>query len=378
MPIHVPNDIENLDSWLTKSSNWKRAKRTFRNPGPRKAAAKPFKLYAIIGVWFEGDIIEAQVKNCFLQGCDRVLLIDNNSPDQTRERAEAVGAEVILNYTTDFYLDDLRIKLMNEAMQKITQDEKRERLWWLALDGDELVSGHNYKTVREVLTEQDNSIELVGALVLDYYPSQPLCNIPGFHPYEFQHNAFSRIGKWPSPTEPHWKHPLIRLSNGVFDICQCRGLHWPYSKGRTVIESRDSLTMSHFMYRNEDDTRARLTALCGPDPRLDGHRRCAADDLRIKAEGAIKRFRTLDFVYSQEWDKVELSHSQGHGAATLKGLVRPRTRFLTEAERAPLRWYSKAALEDAVLHFQRDGVRSESERVSGLTGAGQGSLATNG
>jgi hypothetical protein len=64
------------------------------------------------------------------------------------------------------------------------------------------------------------------------------------------------------------------------------------------------------MYRNEADTRRRLTLLCGPDPRLGGKYRSIIDDDFIKSEGATTRFRSLDFIYSGQWDKVRMPHMQ--------------------------------------------------------------------
>ena len=51
-----------------------------------------FRLFAIIGTWMEADVIEATVRNAFTQGCERVFLVDNDSPDDTVERALAAGA----------------------------------------------------------------------------------------------------------------------------------------------------------------------------------------------------------------------------------------------------------------------------------------------
>jgi hypothetical protein len=39
-----------------------------------------FKLFAVVGAWMEEDVIEATVRNAFTQGCERVFLVDNESP----------------------------------------------------------------------------------------------------------------------------------------------------------------------------------------------------------------------------------------------------------------------------------------------------------
>ena len=69
---------------------------------------------AIISTWFDADIIYANVRNCFLQGCSRVLLLDNDSPDESVKIAVSAGAEVAEVYSTEFYDDDLRIYRENE------------------------------------------------------------------------------------------------------------------------------------------------------------------------------------------------------------------------------------------------------------------------
>src|ERR1019366_5463186 len=40
-----------------------------------KVPKRPVALYALIGTWFEGDVIEATVKNCFANGCQKVFLL---------------------------------------------------------------------------------------------------------------------------------------------------------------------------------------------------------------------------------------------------------------------------------------------------------------
>ena len=63
-------------------------------PSPPPGDGDPldrFGLYAIVVTWMEADVIEATVPNALAQGCDRVLLVDNDSPDDTVPEAEAAG-----------------------------------------------------------------------------------------------------------------------------------------------------------------------------------------------------------------------------------------------------------------------------------------------
>ena len=71
---------------------------------PRRNPAEPrvledFRLFAIVGTWMEADVIEATVKNAFTQGCERVFLVDNESPDDTVEKAIAAGAELACSFS---------------------------------------------------------------------------------------------------------------------------------------------------------------------------------------------------------------------------------------------------------------------------------------
>ena len=59
-----------------------------------------FGLYAIVVTWMEADVIAATVRNAFAQGCERVLLVDNDSPDDTVAKAEAAGAELARSFST--------------------------------------------------------------------------------------------------------------------------------------------------------------------------------------------------------------------------------------------------------------------------------------
>ena len=54
-------------------------------------------------------MIEATVKNAFTQGCDRVFLVDNNSPDGTVQQAIAAGAEIAGSFSTPNYDELLKV-----------------------------------------------------------------------------------------------------------------------------------------------------------------------------------------------------------------------------------------------------------------------------
>ena len=61
-------------------------------------ASEKITLFATICTWYEADVVYATVKNAFAQGCDRVFIIDNSSPDNTIEEALSAGATLARVY----------------------------------------------------------------------------------------------------------------------------------------------------------------------------------------------------------------------------------------------------------------------------------------
>src|SRR5262245_29704922 len=133
-----------------------------RNPtSPR--VLEDFRLFAILGTWMEADVIEATVKNAFTQGCERVFLVDNESPDDTVEQAIDAGAELAGSFATAHHEERLRIRLMNEAASEISAADGSEHIWWAWLDADHFQHGPCGLTVREYLATLDRSFRIVGA-----------------------------------------------------------------------------------------------------------------------------------------------------------------------------------------------------------------------
>jgi hypothetical protein len=116
------------DGWIEKRPTVARKERV---------APQPIEMYAVVSTWYDGDIIQATVRNCFEQGCSRVYILDNASPDDTVEVAERAGAIIANVYHTDMYDDDYRCRLQNEIVHRTTTEEKLSNLWWLTLDADE-------------------------------------------------------------------------------------------------------------------------------------------------------------------------------------------------------------------------------------------------
>src|SRR5215475_14231166 len=95
------------------------------------------RLFAILGTWMEEDVVGATVRNAFVQGCERVYLVDNASADNTVASACSEGATLARSFDTDSYDEDLRLRHMNAVVQEVSQTEPHRQIWWLFLDADE-------------------------------------------------------------------------------------------------------------------------------------------------------------------------------------------------------------------------------------------------
>jgi len=270
-------------------------------------------VYAIISTWYDGDIVAATVKNCFDNGCTRVFVLDNDSPDNSVAAAVEAGAEIAEVYHTEYYDDDLRIRKQNEFIKHIVETSNYRELWFLCLDGDELPTGHCGETVQQTLGRLPGEIRTIGSNAIDLYPSRGEKYVIGEHPAIHFANGINRTAKFACAMQ-HWKHVALRYFNCVFDIAQSRGNHLPFAKHSNVRirEPHIELPIFHAPIRNQEEATARLIALCAK-PKDGKQHRSAGDDAVIGGQGAIKRFKSLEYIFTQQWDKVELPHSQMYG-----------------------------------------------------------------
>ena len=269
-------------------------------------------VYVIISTWHDGDIIAATVGNCFENGCTKVFVLDNDSPDNTVFDAKLAGAEIAEVYKTEYYDDDLRIRKQNEFVKNIVETEKHRELWFVTLDADEFPIGTDGEEFRTTLGRLPGPIRTIGSNAIDLYPTGDEHYEVGSHPASCYSKGINRTAKF-ACAQHHWKHVAIRYFNGVYDIAQSRGNHYPATKRPVpILEPKIELPIFHCPLRNRQDSYTRLTALCGKKDR-NGFHRSAGDDDAIGGQGAIKRFKSLDAIYSQRWHEVELPHSQMYG-----------------------------------------------------------------
>ena len=320
----------------------------FQRPHAARIQSQPFleqprsvvpPLYAVIGTWHEADVIEATVRNCFANGCTKVFIVDNESPDGTRERAIAAGAEVVANYHTDYYDDDRRLRLMNDQARKVTEHECQAELWWIFLDADEFPCGPQGERLLDVIARLGPQHNTVGARAFDLYPTLPTYD-GSRHPADNMPMGLPRADSYYC-NRNHWKHPLFCVRNGVYALAQSRGAHVPYldPKGNVpaLVEPVAPLILFHAPFRGRDATEARLRQLCSKQDALGGHHRYAADDQVTGGNGATKRWRSLEAVYAGRWQDVEVPHSQFYGKG-LRGVALYPWRHVLQLTAFP-RWY---------------------------------------
>ncbi len=181
-----------------------------RAESPPAAAERlpSFGLYAIAVTWMEADVIGATVRNAFTQGCDRVLILDNDSPDDTIAAAKAAGAELAATFSTPELDEPLKIRLLNEIVAETSAASEHDHIWWLWLDADEFVHGPGGETVRAMVSALDRRFRIVGTRYINHYPDRRPEYLPGWHPLDFQPLGEERRGNLCSLG--HRKHNLQR------------------------------------------------------------------------------------------------------------------------------------------------------------------------
>jgi glycosyl transferase family 2 len=313
---------------LNVGRRWSRAVENPEKPDP----LLPVRLYGIVATWHEADVIEATVHNAFTQGCERVFIIDNESPDDTVKRAAVAGAEIARVYHTDYYDESRRLAEVNGVINSVSSASGADHVWWLLSDADEFVHGPAGLRVVDYLAGLDRRFRVVGARVFEHFPAGEPANVPDRHPLDYQPLCQEVRMAWCSLR--HWKHPLIRWDRSGPDVGLDNGFHRVRAPFR-VEEPREGAFMHHFQYRNRPETSERLRRLCeAPE---DGVVRSAMDDARQRGESAgRRRWATLEYVYSQDWAHVERQTPRGSRAGVSPA---PWASLVPPADASVAKWY---------------------------------------
>jgi hypothetical protein len=309
---------------------------------PRRNPAEPrvledFRLFAIVGTWMEADVIEATVKNAFTQGCERVFLVDNESPDDTVEKATAAGAELACSFSEERFDIELICGRMNELVSRISLADGSEHIWWLWLDADEFPHGPRGLTVREYLATLDRSFRIVGARFMNHYPGDEPHYVSGFHPLDFQplceELSTRTCRQW------HRKHPLQRFDRGAPEIRSDIGFHRAFSDDQPLLEPTESVFVHHFPFRRQEVSLNRLQALFATTDRST----CRVVPREGSGAHMAMRLRSLEAVYAQDWQHVEMELVGGCRRPHVEPL--PWTELVEPEHTSVKRWYPEHAVE---------------------------------
>jgi hypothetical protein len=296
------------------------------------------RLFAVLGTWMEADVVAATIKNAMTQGCERVYLVDNDSPDDTLKIACREGAILARSFRTERYDESLRLQHMNSVVSEVSQSEGVPNIWWLFLDADEFHHGPSGMTLREYLKSLDQQFRVVGTRFFDHYPGESPHYVPGRHPLDFQ--PLCEELAYPMCPSRHRKHPLQRYDKDLAPIECGPGFHLVHC-AEQLYEPSQPAFLHHFPFRDKDITRRRLEALWAKDQGGVG-RALEARDTHMLA-----RFRSMDAVYSQDWQHVQnfiaLDPMKNalESPTPLFGVNLKPWSEQVEAEHVPvLRWYS--------------------------------------
>ncbi len=314
------------------------------NTGPSHAEANPsqpdvlgdFRLFAVVKTWMDEDIVAAIVRNAFTQGVESVFVVDNGSTDATVERAQEAGATIAEVFETAAFDGPLAQVLMNAVVARESLRSGSEHVWWLYLDSDEFPEGPGGTSLIEYLATLDRRFRVVGSAYVNHLPNEKPEYLPGFHPIDFQPLYYEFLPVWTPMCgqRSHWKHPLQRFDRGGNFIVSRAGSHWGICP-QDLVEPEGAIITHHFQYRDEDLTRAKLHLTCGP-----GSGRTALYGTN-QLDGFNRRLRSLDAVYAQRWDDVEVEVNR-----TLAASDPPRP---WPAMADVRRWYSLSDLNSARL-----------------------------
>ncbi|WP_320169418.1 glycosyltransferase family 2 protein [Maridesulfovibrio sp.] len=305
---------------------------------------KPFNLFAAVFTWYESDIIEATIKNLYMQGVDTVFIIDNCSPDNTMQCAIEGGAVLYDEIYSEKFSDELKAQTITELINNTAKNSLVDRSWWIFCDADEFPSAPGYATIREMIADQDDNVRVIGGTFANHYPLNPPYNVPGFHPADFQFEAIDSDGFAVYCKMAHDKHNIIRFDSDGVDI-KIKGSFHRFISNTKLLESDHAVVIQHFNFRAPDHTLPRLAKLALPDEncksRLGGKEYY---DALKKGENPhmswyIRRYFVAREMYTENRDSVFYKHPVSY-----KHLLNILNPGCTQTQR----WYSENDLFKAV------------------------------
>ncbi len=252
-------------------------------------------IFAMVCTWMEEDIIFASVRNAFALGAEAVFLLDNGSTDSTVAEALAAGAEHVLTFKTESFDEHFKYLMINAYIEQLSEQSGSDKLWWLMMDADEFVRAPTGGSLVKFLGNVDSRCRVVGARVLDHYPTpgeevphrtdplsvQPMCREKIDHRCELGHH----------------KHPIFLWSANQARIVVEPGFHQVRCYGEALFEPASSVVLDHFPFRNEAASRERLRLLSDRGSTAQTSEASADEHMRARLE-------SLDAVYAGRYEEV--------------------------------------------------------------------------
>ena len=280
-------------------------------------------------------MIAATVRNALTQGCERVLLVDNDSPDDTVAAATDAGAELAASFSTPQLDEMLKIRLLNETVANVSAASGHDHIWWLWLDADEFVHGPGGSTVRELVSSLDRRFRIVGTRYFNHYPDRR----PEYLAWLASRSTSSRWceernGERLRPRTPQAQPPAMG-SQRPADHVRARVPRRPL-RGHAVRtdDSPRSRTTSRTVWRRSHGAGSTRSAVGTP---AGGHA-VALYDRQVRRNAGTdsdmsKRYRTLSRVYAARLGERREPPAQRHHH-------RCRAAFVDERRRARVtrRW----------------------------------------
>lgn len=250
-------------------------------------------LYAITCTWNESDIIYSTVKNLYVQGCDKVFLVDNGSTDNTIAEAKRAGAILVNSFNTHYFDEIKKVSILNSSVMAINEASPHDEIWWIYLDADEFPCGWEGKTLKESLLSIENRIGAIHSQIYDHFPTTEPFHLPDHYPGDFQLYAKkSQIQKI----------QLIKYTRGKQHIFTYGGFHYYNAHGEEVIESDKKIELHHFNFRQLEFTKKRLEQLVQKRPdgtaRIDWMSDYAKRAHSLESTAYHQRLEKIDEIYS--------------------------------------------------------------------------------
>jgi hypothetical protein len=268
---------------------------TVGRPGPG-GGRQP--VFGLVATYNEDDVVGETVRSLFEQGCERVLLVDNDSTDGSVAAATDAGAEHVASFRLPTYSEAARIAIMNAVVRAEVATAGLPAAWWVWSDADELVTAPDGRDLATWLADVPATADVVAAHVLEHYPAP---GAPEYGPGVPLLEAFP-LAVWNADGPcrlRHRKHPIHRQRAGGPFVAAENGFHRA-TADRLLVEHRHAVVQHHFPFRSEARTRERLGALLAD--------RNAGYEAEIgKASNYRRRMQQAADVYGHRWDALGLA-----------------------------------------------------------------------